>query len=665
MLQHLRAQESLPMGFLDRFRTLAKRIRPTPQDLAASAEKQALDWILEGNALEREGQIEEAMQRYDAAIRQSPAMPRAHLNRGNLLLLKGDAKGAMLAYSAALACDPGYAAGHFNMGNAYAQSGRHQDALAAYTRAIALKPDFTDALVALGCTQEDLQLRSDAQASYRRALVLAPDYAQVHNNLGNVLRDSGQFEDAVHSYARCIELQPEFAPAHANLTNVLQSLGKYEAAENSCRRALAITPGDLATRTSLLFALNFRNDHQEGLALSEARQFGAWAARNARPFSHWPNKPDVNKCLRVGFVSGDFQNHPVAYFLEGVVAALAQLSEGRLTLLAYPTHIQADQFTQRLKRHFHVWRPVADMNDERLAHLLRDDALDLLIDLSGHTGHNRLGAFAWKPAPVQLSWLGYFATTGVGAIDYLIADPWTLPLAEEANFTEKIWRLPHTRLCFTPPDDAPPVSELPALRAACVTFACFNNLGKMSDAVARLWSRVLLAVPGSRLFLKSPQLGEASVRHSVRARFAALGIDGERLILEGLSPRAEYLAAYQRVDIALDPFPYTGGTTTMEALYMGVPVLTLAGSSLLSRQGLGLLMNAGLPEWVAGDADAYVRQAIANTADLPQLAALRGGLRAKVLASALFDAPLFAGHFEAALRGMWRDWCNNQLPPFQ
>jgi predicted O-linked N-acetylglucosamine transferase (SPINDLY family) len=298
------------------------------------------------------------------------------------------------------------------------------------------------------------------------------------------------------------------------------------------------------------------------------------------------------------------------------------------------------------------------LSDENLAQQIREDGIDILIDLSGHTAHNRLPMFAWKPAPIQVSWLGYFATTGVTAIDYLIADPWTLPESEEANFTENIWRLPETRLCFTPPDVDMEITPLPALSNGHLTFACFNNLTKMNDTVVALWARILAAVPTSRLFLKSKQLREASVRQSVVDRFAAHGIDSERLILEGLSPRAEYLATYQRVDIALDPFPYTGGTTSVEALWMGVPVLTLAGECFLSRQGVGLLMNAGLPEWIAADADDYVARAVSHASDLQRLAALRNGLRQQVLASPVFDAQRFAHHFETALRGMWKKWCD-------
>jgi len=300
------------------------------------------------------------------------------------------------------------------------------------------------------------------------------------------------------------------------------------------------------------------------------------------------------------------------------------------------------------------------LSDERLAHKIREDRIDILIDHSGHTAHNRLPMFAWKPAPVHVSWLGYFATTGVAAMDYLIADPWTLPESEEANFTEKIWRLPQTRLCFTAPDVDLPVPPLPALENGTITFGCFNNLTKMNDSVVALWARILTAVPRSRLFLKAKQLGEASVKQSIVERFAGHGIHSERLTLEGRSPRPEYLAAYQRVDIGLDPFPFPGGTTTAESLWMGVPVLTLAGERFLARQGVGLLMNAGLPDWIAADPEDYVARAVSHAGELHRLAALRSGLRAQVLASPIFDAPRFARHFEAALRGMWQAWCERQ-----
>jgi predicted O-linked N-acetylglucosamine transferase (SPINDLY family) len=267
--------------------------------------------------------------------------------------------------------------------------------------------------------------------------------------------------------------------------------------------------------------------------------------------------------------------------------------------------------------------------------------------------HNRLPLFAWKPAPVQVSWLGYFATTGVAEIDYFIADPHTLPAGEGKQFTETVWRLPDTRLCFTAPDADVAVAELPALTNGHITFGCFNSLTKINDRVIALWARLLDAVPGSRLMLKAKQLKEALVQDKMRERFAAHGVAADHLLLEGPEARAEYLAAYNRIDIALDPFPFTGGTTTAECLWMGVPVLTLAGDRLVSRQGVGLLANAGLPDWIATDADDYVGKAALHASNPQALAALRRSLRQQVLASPVFDGERFARHLEKALHDMW------------
>ena len=582
------------MGLFDRFRS-AGRARAgagAGNSNARVPEQDAVRLIDEGNAIEQDGRIEAAMQRYEAAVRLAPNLARAHLNRGNVLLETGDVDGALEAYATALAKDPDYAGAHYNMGNACVRASRREAALAAYRKAIALKPDFADAEAALGAVLEDLGQLGAAAASYRRALAIKPDYAEVHSNL--------------------------------------------------------------------LFLHNYLADQSPMAMLAEARRFGELAARRARPYRAWPNVPESARCLRVGLVSGDLRNHPVGYFAEGALAAMASLAHDRLELFAYPTHASTDAVTERIKACCRGWRPAAGLPDERLAHLIREDRVDILIDLSGHTLHNRLPMFAWKPAPVQVTWLGYFATTGVAEMDYLIADPWTLPQSEEGSFTERIWRLPETRLCFTPPDEHVEVTALPALRNGYITFGCFNHLTKVNDRVVTRWAELLAALPDSRLFLKSAPIAETSLRQDIVDRFAARGIGANRLILEGAAPRAAYLAAYQRVDIALDPFPYPGGATTVEALWMGVPVLTLAGKSFVSRQGVGLMMNAGLPEWVAIDGDDYVGRAVSLGSDLRRLASLRERLRGQVLSSPIFDAPRFAGHLEAALRGMWQAWCRQR-----
>ena len=783
------------MGLFDRLRSRARPSEATPT-IPPLPVPDASKLIDEGNALEDQGQLEEALQRYVAALKLAPTLPRAHLNRGNALMSLGSTEEAACAYSAALVHDPDFAAAHFNLGNAYVALNRRDDALGAYRRALALKPDFADAEVALGALHQDLGQRDDAAASYRRAVKIDPAYGAAHGNLGNVLQEMGQPEQAIASYRRALELDPQlvmahyglgnalqalgrygdavasyrhvvqrhpdFAPAHGNLGNALQAIGQNEAAVASYRRVLQLAPELAKAHFDLGNALNglaripeaiasYRDairldpkfvdahcmlgnalkeetrfdeafacyrraleidprsadahnnvgntnkrlgrmkeaiasyesalQHEPDFALAlgnllfiqhalaevpastllpRARRFGELTAQHARPFTTWTNAPVSDRMLRVGLVSGDLRSHAVAHFLESVLAALKSQAPSRVELHAYSNHTSVDAVSARIKASCRAWCLAAHMTDEALAQRIRDDGIDILIDLSGYTAFNRLQVFAWKPAPVQVTWLGYFATTGIAAIDYLIADPWALPESEDANFTERIWRLPETRLCFTPPDEAVAVGPLPALTNGYVTFGCFNDIAKMNDAVVALWARVLVAVPNSRLYLKSRQIQAASVGQDIKERFGRHGVDAGRLILEGASPRAEYLAAYGRVDISLDPFPYPGGTTTVEGLWMGVPVLTLAGETLLARQGVGLLMNAGLPEWVAVDEDDYVARAVSHADDLSRLAALRNGLRQQVLASPICDAPRFARNFEAALRGMWQHWSEQQ-----
>lgn len=575
--------------------------------------------------------------------------------------LQMQGKEALPALQKTAELSPGDAEAHTNLAIALRDIGRFDDAVASCRRALEIKPDFAEAHNNLGNALRDLGQTAGAVACHRRALESKPDYADAHNNLGNALRDLGQLDGAVASYHRALEIEPNFAGVHSNLGNVLKDLGQLDDAVASYSRALEIKPDYADAHSNLLFALNYTGSRTHSSCLEEARRFGQMVDKNARTrFSAWPCKAAQPERLRVGLVSGDLRNHPVGYFLENLLAALASNASGRLELIAYPSHFRTDALTERIKTCFKEWKPLSGLSDEAAARMVHADGVHILIDLSGHTANNRLPLFAWKPAPVQASWLGYFATTGLAAMDYLIGDPWTVPEVEEAHFTEKIWHLPETYLCFTPPDADIQVAPLPALADGHITFGCFNNLAKMNDAVVTLWARVLQAVPGSRLFLKTEQLGVATVRQSVVERFAIHGIDAGRLILEGAAPRAELLAAYHRVDIALDPFSYPGGTTSVEALWMGVPVLTLAGERFLSHIGESILQNAGLPEWIAVNADDYVARAVSHAGNLQRLATLRSGLRQQVLASPLFDALRFARHFEAALRGMWQNWCNQQ-----
>ncbi len=635
----------------------------------------------------------EAIACFDKALDLEPDMVQAHLNRGIAFQELGQLKEAIACYRQVISMDSNLAEVHCNLGTALQGLEQWADAVAIYERALDINPILVEAHFNLGITLQSIQNMDRAEAAYRRAIEVQSDYAPAHNNLGKLFLDLGRCEAAFDCFRRALEIQPNFLAAHLNLGIALATTGEHHAAMASYQRVLELEPtnadahlgmgeaqkyyGDFdasiasilraleikpdyaLAHSNLLFQRNYLQGSSEALSFVNAKSFGKMASQIASAYTHWPNPAIAHRCLRVGFVSGDLSNHPVGYFVECVVAALSAQNPTPFELVAYSTHNKTDEVSQRIRAHFDAWHSVERLSDEDLARHIWNDGIDILVDLSGHTAHNRLPVFAWRPAPVQVSWLGYFATTGVAEMDYIIADYWTLPPEQETFFTEKIWRLPETRLCFTAPNVDAEVNPLPAATNGFVTFGCFNNLSKMNDAVVGLWAQILNQLPDSKLFLKCPQLSESAVQAGTCARFAEHGIASYRLIFEHYDTRAKYLATYHRIDIALDPFPYPGGTTTVEALWMGIPVLTLAGGQFLSRQGVGLLMNAGLPDWVATDADDYIARAVGHANDLLKLAILRAGLREQVLASPIFDAPRFAIHFEQALRGMWHVWCAN------
>jgi protein O-GlcNAc transferase len=431
--------------------------------------------------------------------------------------------------------------------------------------------------------------------------------------------------------------------------NTLKDLGQTEEALSSYRRALAIKPDFIDAQSNLLYALNHTAYTTEE-HLEEARKYGSMvSAKAGSRFSAWQCAEHPQR-LRVGMVSGDLHSHPVGYFLENL---LAHIDGTRVELTAYPTDTTADTLTERIQPRFAAWKPLVGLSDEAAARMIHADGIQVLIDLSGHTAGNRLPVFAWKPAPVQVSWLGYWATTGVAAVDFFLADRTGVPEGLRGNFTETVWYLPDTRLCFSPPEFDVPVAPLPALQNGSVTCGCFQNLSKVGDEVLAEWGRIFAALPRAKLRLQCKQLGEPAQAQRMALRLQRAGIAPERVTMHGAVDREQYLAAHAGVDVILDTFPYPGGTTTCEALWMGVPTLTLAGDSLLARQGASLLTAAGLQEWIASSKEDYVSKAIDFAEDLTRLSDLRAGLRPQVAASPLFDASRFAKNFEDALWGMW------------
>ena len=570
---------------------------------------------------------------------------------GALLREQGRSADAVrpLSVAAALARD---AESVNNLGLVLQDTGDLLQAEAAFREALQRAPALAEAHVNLGRLCHATGRLGEALASLQAAIRLQPDLAEAHQNLAAVYQDSSRPGDAEAACRRALAIDPGCAEAHVCLGAILNGTGRLAAAEACFRRALELRPDNLEAHSNLLFNHCYRGELSAAACLEEARQYGRKAGERAARgrYASW-SVPASPQRLRVGLVSGDLRQHPVGYFLD---ALLAEIDGSRLEVVAYPTHHGADALTQRLRSRCADWRPIQGLGDAAAAALIHGDGIQVLFDLAGHTANNRLPVFAYRPAPVQASWLGYFATTGVAEIDYLLADAVSVPAAHHEHFTETIWYLPETRLCFTPPQDAPEVSPLPALRQGRVTFGNFQNLAKLNDAVLALWARVLAAVPQSRLRLQNKQLADAAIREQLGQRLQAAGIAAERVSLHGLAPRAEYLAAHGEVDLILDTFPFPGGTTTCEALWMGVPTLTLAGDRLIGLQGASLLAAAGLKDWIAVTPEEYVAKALACSRDLAALAGLRAGLRARVLASPLFDAPRFARHFETAVWAMWQ-----------
>lgn len=619
-----------------------------------------------GNMLQKLGHYEEALAAFEraCALRQEDAA--FHMNRGNALGSLECLEDARLAYETALKLNPALLDGYVRLALVLSRLERYEDIVPLLGRAIEQSPGLADAHQSLGYALRKLRRYDDAVEAYRRAVELRPEDAQLHTDLGVALKEAGQYQGALAALRRALELRPDFESALSLMGGTLLDMGYVAEAIETYRRGLVLNPDAFYLDSALLLSLNYQSDTTPAALLDAARAFGERAARKAVPFTRHENAPDPERRLRIGLVSGDLGDHPVGFFLRGV---LERLDSNRLETFVYETAARKgtlNEFFRRLVSHWLDAKVVNQLDDEALAKQIRSDTIDVLVDLSGHTAQSRLPVFAWKPAPVQVSWLGYLGTTGLDTMDYVLADDWALPAGEEVQFTETPWRLPKTYICFSPPDLPVECNALPALDKGHMTFGCFNNLNKIDDRVVSCWAELLHAVPGARLYLKTKTLGASEVRERLLARFARCGVAADRLILDGQFANHEaHFRAYHQVDIALDPFPYPGITTTMEALWMGAPVLTMRGDRFISHQGETILHNAGLPEWIAADTDDYVEKAAAFARDTKTLAALRAGLRGRLLASPLCDAPRFARNLEEALRRMWWNWCEQKQAPGQ
>jgi len=602
-------------------------------------------------------------------------------------------------YKEILQANPSHADAWCFLGGAYQAQGRLAEAEAHYRRAAQLSPEHPSAGDCLGVVvamqgrldeagvifEELLRFRAtDAQvynnlgylryqqarlgeavAHLNQALRLRPDSAEAHNNLGLALADQGKLDLAIAHCRQALQIRPDFALAHNNLGHFLLKQGRPDQALPNFQQALRLQPDLVTAQSNMLFCLNYDPQADPDAVFAEHCRWGqtqeSRKSHVGNPMSkelvltsdfRHPTSDDPERRLRVGYVSPDFRIHPLARYLEPV---LAHHDANQVEVFCYAEVAVPDAVTRRLQNLTNGWRWTTGRSDTQLVEQIRGDKIDILVDLAGHTAGNRLPIFAHKPAPVQATWLGYMNTTGLTTVDCRLTDNVLDPRGQPVRDTEELMRLPGGFCCFAPPADSPVVSPLPALRRGQLTFGSLHNLFKLNSRVFDLWSQLLKALPVARLLMFRDTL-TGTAQAYIRGQFTERGIAGERLDLRQGSSSPGYLGVYGEIDVSLDAFPFTGGVTTCESLWMGVPVLSLCGARPAGRNAAALLSIVGLTDWVVQTPDQYVALAVRAANELDQLAQLRGGLRDRMLAT-ICDARRFTRELEDAYRTMWRRWC--------
>lgn len=560
-------------------------------------------------------------------------------------------------FQKALQVDPHLIYAYSYIGNAYQEKKQYEEAIAYYERAIGINPADPTAYINAGITFQNTEQLEKATEYFRKALDIAPHIEQIYEYLGFSLTNQGRLNDALNIYKSLLKINSNSVIALTKIGSVLKQQGQINESESYFRSAIKIQPDNPTPYQSLLVNMLYNPRHDARTIFLEHLKF---AKHFAEPLSlggaSHTNDRSISRRLKIGYISADFNQHSVSYFIEPVLVAHYR---EKFEVFCFSDVQDPDEVTSRIQGHSDQWRDIAGMSDEEVENLIQKDAIDILVDLAGHTAGNRMLLFARKPAPIQISWIGYPATTGLSAMDYKIVDNYTDPPGmTEQFYTEKLIRMPESSLCYKHDPESPDIGPLPALSTGHITFGSFNNFAKVCPEVIELWAKILMAVPGSCLIMKSNSLSDRWTKEYVLDMFLRLGIPGERIELFGweLSKRS-HLELYNRVDIALDTFPYHGTTTTCEALWMGVPVVSLAGIAYASRTGVSLLSNAWLPELVAQTAGEYINAAITLSTDIGKLQRLRTGLRDMMLHSPLMDAVRFVFNLEDCYRRVWEIWC--------
>jgi predicted O-linked N-acetylglucosamine transferase (SPINDLY family) len=657
------------------------------QEIVAAVPESAEAWHFLGFLAFHTGRLELAEDRLQRALGLNPGSAEAHNTLGGCFLQRGEAKRAAACFERAVELCPNFAAAHSNLGRALYAQQEVAPAIASFRRAIALNPAAPDWHNDLGNALADMAKAEEAAAAFRRAIELRPEFAEAHNNLGNVLWTQGKHAEALKSLRRAIALRPAFAeawaslgnvlwkqgeldeavrsfrqalslrsdlaPAYSNLANVLKQRGEFEEAMACYRRALELQPDLHRVHSNWIYSLYFSPQYDAAKIHEEHRR---WNERHAGRFAQvalpFSNDRTAERRLRIGYVSPDFCKHAQSLF----TTPLFRAHDRRLCeIFCYADVSRPDSATVRLQGLADAWRNTAGLADDLVARMIRADQIDILVDLTMHMAGGRPLLFARRPAPIQVCWLAYPGTTGLGTMDYRLTDPYLDPPGlDDRHYTEKSVRLPETFWCYEPRPSDLAVNDLPAGKSRSITFGSLNNFCKINDEVLSVWADVLQAVPGSKLLILADQ---GSHRQRTCDFFARRGVAGDRVSFVSLRPRRQYLQLYHEIDIALDSFPANGHTTSLDAFWMGVPVVTLSGRTAIGRGGASILHNLGLPELISHTPAQFVAIAARLAQDRGALSDLRQSLRSRLERSPLMDADRFARGIEAAYRAMWRQWC--------
>jgi predicted O-linked N-acetylglucosamine transferase (SPINDLY family) len=621
--------------------------KSTPQ-----AQSGVEELLLRGNALEDRGDVLAACARYQEAVRLSPRHAKAHLNLGNAMVGLGRTGEALACYRRAIELQPDSLHAHLNIGSVLLSRQSVLQATDSYRTAVRLCPDSAEAWAGLGCALAESSAPDEALAAFAKALEIDPGHEGAASRLAPALRARGQARAALQVLDKALELKPTSAMLWPVLADLSGGVGDYATAARACRRQLELAPDDLGAYSGLLWMLNLDPDISAEEILAEHRRFGALMEPLSRILP--PRDPDPGaRRIRIGYVSPDFRRHSVSCFIEPV---LRHHDRESFEVHCFYDHPSWDDVTDRLRALAERWHDIAGASDEDVAERIRANEIDILVDLAGHSACNRMRLFALKPAPLQFTWLGYLCTTGLRAMDYRLCDFHTDPegVAERWQ-VERPARLPDSQWCYQPQVALPEPSALPMLENGYWMFGSFNQESKLSDPVLEAWSRVLEAIPDSRLRIVGITCDVVEER--IRTCFAQHGIASERVELVGRIPIDAYLASYRDVDIALDSFPYNGATTTCDALLMGVPVAAVAGTRAIARGGVSLMSTIGLSDWIADSPENLAGLLQRHTRDAARLAQLRAELPQKMRASALMDAAHFTRNLESIFREAWQRAC--------